>query len=578
MGLIPLNRTLTVSSSDEDSSPPSRRATTAASSTTGAWEGTPSALRFTLDDAGFHSADSSESGSERPRLAFDELSRSGQSSTAPSSARTSRSRAMTESSRVRNTADQDMRERLDEMLSPEFLDAALQGVPSVYPMTRLGEFRDAELEQRFLVAHRASFLPRLAIVLACYVATLVCFLVYSMANIHISQPRERHLLLAVEVVGVVTGALPLMIMYSRERLFLAHANVVLCLCLTVSCFASNGLVLFFFHFEGARALPVLGIGCAALLVTGLVRLKYAIPLAFGISLVFNGVAGRVGAAANRLARPIDANAPSPTTQTVMLFYGLLMIAVYSVMVQRSRRLAFAMELRAAEERDRVHNLVTSVVPERVAGKMVTDEAGHTSNADDLVEVRPHAAVLAVDIVGFTRFTQQRLAQDVFAQISSLFDAFDDNLAGHDAEKLVTIGDAYLATVAPSTSKTDECELDMACKLVHLARDFVAIARTAGLQIRVGIATGRLATGFIGSSELPSYRAWGAAYDHAQALESQSRANMVAIDSDLADLLRSKADFRFPLSPCRDDSGDCVPGVHLVDMSESRVEAVDDFAE
>ena len=66
--------------------------------------------------------------------------------------------------------------------------------------------------------------------------------------------------------------------------------------------------------------------------------------------------------------------------------------------------------------------------------------------------------------------------------------------------------------------------------------------------------------------------------HYEALESQSRANMVAIDSDLADLLRSKADFRFPLSPCRDDSGDCVPGVHLVDMSESRVEAVDDFAE
>ena len=483
------------------------------------------------------------------------------------------SRFLTQTGRLRNMADQDMREHLDEMMSPEFLDDMLQGVPNVYPMSRLGEFCDAELEQRFLVAHRASFLPRAAVVLACFLAATVCFLVYSLANLSLSL-SDRTALLAVETAGVVCAAVPLVWMYGHERTFLRHAGLIVSLAVVVTCVLCNGVVLFSFHFEGARSLAIVGLGASALYVTGLVRMRVAIPIHLLLVVTCVAVPGLFGAARDHFARDVDETSTTPVVQSAQLLYGVGVVAVYAIMVQRSRRLAYAMELKAEEETRRIDELVMSVLPERVARHMkeLEKQGEESSQLQEMVDVREDSAVLATDVVGFTRLASQQKAQEVFAQISSLFDAFDEAVQMTGTEKIGTIGDAWLATVVPPETDSvvkigDTTAIgDRVMQLIALGERLVTIAESNNLQIRLGIATGSMATGFIGSSSLPAYRAWGIAYDEAQRLESLAHANTIAVDAGVAEILAQRADFRHTLGPSIGADGNIDPAVHLVRFS------------
>jgi len=172
--------------------------------------------------------------------------------------------------------------------------------------------------------------------------------------------------------------------------------------------------------------------------------------------------------------------------------------------------AFTVADRARAEADA---LLANILPEAIAERL--KERPGERVADSVAE----ASVLFSDLVGFTGLAQRLGAVRTVALLDQIVTEFDRLAAAHGVEKIKTIGDGYMAVAGVSRPQADH--LPRLARMALLLPDLVerlSAAHGVDLKIRVGIASGPLMAGVIGTDKF-SYDVWGETVNLASRLES-----------------------------------------------------------
>jgi adenylate cyclase len=137
-------------------------------------------------------------------------------------------------------------------------------------------------------------------------------------------------------------------------------------------------------------------------------------------------------------------------------------------------------------------------------------------------------VLFSDLVGFTGLAQRLGAARTVALLDHIVTEFDRLAASHGVEKIKTIGDGYMAVAGVSVAQADH--LPRLARMALLLPEIVtrlSAAHGVDLKIRVGIASGPLMAGIIGTDKF-SYDVWGETVNLASRLESHGLPGEVQI--------------------------------------------------
>jgi class 3 adenylate cyclase len=182
----------------------------------------------------------------------------------------------------------------------------------------------------------------------------------------------------------------------------------------------------------------------------------------------------------------------------------------------------------------------------------------------------NAAVIFLDIVGFTTISDQLSSTEVVQLLESVFTALDAVCKKHDVVKIKTIGDSYMAVAFPSAvphdvrndtsvprfAQDDTSSLDLSSEERVIPRDVVLRAANAALdmlhavshivspkgspiQARIGLHIGPVTAGVIGTERM-QYDVWGDTVNVASRMESTSEAGRIHVSEAFAVALKTSA--------------------------------------
>ena len=174
------------------------------------------------------------------------------------------------------------------------------------------------------------------------------------------------------------------------------------------------------------------------------------------------------------------------------------------------------------EQAKSENLLRNILPGQVA-----DELKERGAVEPVFY--PAATVLFTDFVGFTTRAAALSPKELVETLDSYFTAFDAIAARHGVEKLKTIGDAYMCVGGVPDAK-DSHVADMVLTALDMQAFMTDEANRkdgASWELRVGVHTGALMAGVIGTSKF-AYDIWGDTVNIAARLESAGEAGRVNV--------------------------------------------------
>ena len=212
----------------------------------------------------------------------------------------------------------------------------------------------------------------------------------------------------------------------------------------------------------------------------------------------------------------------------------------------SRR-EFRTDLALADARGRVDDLLHSMMPREIVGRM---QAGETTIAD----IHGEVSIAFADLVGFTALSRRMTASQLVDLLNTVFSRFDAAANRLGIEKIKTIGDAYMAVGGLSTGDDAREQAEAMADFALAMRDITAaLAVETGLPVavRIGLHVGPVVAGVIGIKK-PAFDCWGEAVNMASRLETASAPGAVLI-SETAHA-RLKDAFRVEAAPAVDLKG------------------------
>jgi adenylate cyclase len=213
--------------------------------------------------------------------------------------------------------------------------------------------------------------------------------------------------------------------------------------------------------------------------------------------------------------------PISKIYTLSNFSTLFIFAVYfNWELDRRARSVFAANAELVAERKKTEALLYNVLPQEVAARLKAGEA--------VADAFPDVTVLFVDLMDFSKLSRRLSPGHLVKLLNSFFSTADRCAERHGLEKVKTIGDAYLAVVGGMASPGCECAM-----AIHFSRDLVEelgiLSEETGidLKVRIGIHTGPVVGGVIGSSRL-AYDYWGDTMNIASRLQAVAPPNGIAV--------------------------------------------------
>ncbi len=211
-----------------------------------------------------------------------------------------------------------------------------------------------------------------------------------------------------------------------------------------------------------------------------------------------------------------------------LFCGLAMGGVAYVVINRAER-------SLAMERDRSEVLLNNILPGPIARRL---KDSHATIADNFNET----SILFADIAGFTKYTESVTPDELLRLLNSIFSEFDDLTNKYQAEKIKTIGDAYMVVAGVPISCTNHAEI-----MADLALDMEDVVKRLNeetgqaLQIRVGIHSGSVIAGVIGKKKF-AYDLWGDSVNTAARMESHGIPGEIQVSESTYQILKPNYNF------------------------------------
>ena len=153
-----------------------------------------------------------------------------------------------------------------------------------------------------------------------------------------------------------------------------------------------------------------------------------------------------------------------------------------------------------------------------------------------------ATIIFADIIGFTRMSEKMPPREVNLMLNQFFSHMTDIIFKHDGTLDKYIGDCLMAVFgAPMEKKGDVERAIQAAKEMkqELTKMMANIEDDRRFAIRIGINTGRVVAGNIGSPNRMEYTVIGDPVNIASRLESIARANQILIGEETYKLVRGK---------------------------------------
>ena len=172
------------------------------------------------------------------------------------------------------------------------------------------------------------------------------------------------------------------------------------------------------------------------------------------------------------------------------------------------------------------NVLPLFIAERLKGR---PEVPADRFTEVIADSFPEATVLFADIVEFSELSAGLSPQGLVAMLTEIFTDFDGICETRGLQKIKTMGHAYMAVAGIPVAT-----IYHALRAAHTALDMLEAVhrfnerRGCTLQVRIGIATGAVVAGVIGTSRNFIYDMWGDAVTMAGLMESHGLAGRVHV--------------------------------------------------
>jgi class 3 adenylate cyclase len=194
------------------------------------------------------------------------------------------------------------------------------------------------------------------------------------------------------------------------------------------------------------------------------------------------------------------------------------VTVFGIIVGRhleiGSRTDFLMRHELDQEKKKSEALLYNAIPPKIAERLKL-------GGEEIADFLPDVSVMFIDISGFTAFVKSANASLTVKLLNQLFSAFDQQIAGHDCEKIKTIGDAYL--IVAGLEEGDRDHPTRMLNLLSALRAKLAVFNTqygTRFLLRAGIHSGPVVAGVIGKTKF-TYDLWGETVNFASRLESSA---------------------------------------------------------
>ncbi|EEB12086.1 adenylate cyclase type IX, putative [Pediculus humanus corporis] len=198
------------------------------------------------------------------------------------------------------------------------------------------------------------------------------------------------------------------------------------------------------------------------------------------------------------------------------------------------------------EKQLKENIIHSVMPPKVANWLLSGEHGENVRPqDDLGSLfRPfnmsrmdNVSILFADIVGFTKMSSNKTAEEIVDILNDLFERFDDLCIANGCEKISTLGDCYYCVSGCPEPRPDhaKCCVEMGLDMIDAIQEF-DIDRGEDVNMRVGVHTGTVLCGIVGTRRF-KFDVWSNDVSFANKLESTGLPGRVHISEQTAHFLR-----------------------------------------
>jgi class 3 adenylate cyclase/CheY-like chemotaxis protein len=188
-----------------------------------------------------------------------------------------------------------------------------------------------------------------------------------------------------------------------------------------------------------------------------------------------------------------------------------------------------------EEKEKSDKLLLNILPRKVAKEL-------KENGIYEPELFDNVTVFYSDIVDFTKLTLEIRPKDLFRELNDIISGFDEIMEKHNCERIKTVGDAYIAVCGMPITDENHAE-----NIINAAIDVIQFLRDRNLkyahiwEIRVGIDTGKIVGGIIGSKKY-IYDIFGDPINMASRLESTSETMKIHISETTYNLVKDKFSF------------------------------------
>nr|XP_031838450.1 adenylate cyclase type 9 [Nomia melanderi] len=211
------------------------------------------------------------------------------------------------------------------------------------------------------------------------------------------------------------------------------------------------------------------------------------------------------------------------------------------------------------EKQLKEKMIHSVMPPKVADWLMEESEREREREDSLKKgsipsnntdirslFRPfnmhsmeNVSILFADIVGFTRMSSNKSAEELVGILNDLFERFDDLCEHHGCEKISTLGDCYYCVSGCPEPRPDhaKCCIEMGLAMIEAIKQF-DIERREGVNMRVGVHTGTVLCGIVGTKRF-KFDVWSNDVTLANKLESTGKPGRVHLSENTLSFLNDQ---------------------------------------
>ena len=194
---------------------------------------------------------------------------------------------------------------------------------------------------------------------------------------------------------------------------------------------------------------------------------------------------------------------------------LTTLAIALVVTELRKRLLNS--LIQAEQQQKILNLFGQHVSPQVAARVTSDEDAGASRSES-------ASILFFDIRGFTAFAEKREPEAVVTYLNTVFESLIETVNRHNGFVNKFLGDGFMAVFLSADGEDKHCRSAVlaAIEISEKVRSLVANNQIDDTRIGIGIHSGQVMTGNIGSSARREFTIIGDVVNLASRLEQLTK--------------------------------------------------------